>query len=181
MSNAFISDIDIHYYIRYSIIMYTISKIVKKMRHTLIMQQSKTILGNISFFNENQSTTISNLYVNPNYRNYGFGKELLKQGELYSISEKITKNSLIKSNNKHYFKLCAWEPMDAPHIVKFYQNCGYEIDPHAITRYYDDQDRIYELINMTKEVNLNKQCSSNTKHIETVRCKQTSIATHNNL
>lgn len=143
--------------------MYRIYKIVKEMRHTLIMKHNKIILGNISFFNEKESTILSNLYINPNYRKRGLGKELLKQGEIYGISEKITKDSLVVSNNKHYFKLCAWEPLDRPHIVSFYQNFGYDIDPYNITYYYDDQDRIYELTNMTKEINLNEKFSSN-KH-----------------
>ena len=128
-----------------------ISSICKN-RNTLLLKFDNIICGQISYTNKNNTTILSNLYVDPSYRNNGFATRLLKEIETVCISDTSTKQSQIDNSLLHQIKLCAWEPIDKPYLVSFYKRKGFFIDPMEYTRYYDDEDRIFELVEMSKEI-----------------------------
>ena len=128
-----------------------ISSICKN-RNTLLLKFDNIICGQISYTNKNNTTILSNLYVDPSYRNNGFATRLLKEIETVCISDTSTKQSQIDNSLLHQIKLCAWEPIDKPYLVSFYKRKGFFIDPMEYTRYYDDKDRIFELVKMSKEI-----------------------------
>ena len=128
-----------------------ISSICKN-RNTLLLKFDNIICGQISYTNKNNTTILSNLYIDPSYRNNGFATRLLKEIETVCISDTSTKQSQIDNSLLHQIKLCAWEPIDKPYLVSFYKRKGFFIDPMEYTRYYDDEDRIFELVEMSKEI-----------------------------
>ena len=121
-------------------------------RNSIIINNNNIMCGKIYYKNENNVTTISNLYVDSLYRNNGYATELLKTVERSGLNERLTKYSHLITPVIHEFNLCAWEPTDKPHLIPFYEKRGYTIDPNQITSYYDDGDRIFELIKMTKKI-----------------------------
>ena len=123
-----------------------------KNRNNLLLKFDNIICGQISYTNKNNTTILSNLYIEPSYRNNGFATRLLKEIETLCISDNSTKQSQINNSLLHQIKLCAWEPIDKPYLVSFYKRKGFFIDPMEYTRYYDDEDRIFELVEMSKEI-----------------------------
>ena len=128
-----------------------ISSICKN-RNTLLLKFDNIICGQISYTKKNNTTILSNLYIDPSYRNNGFATRLLKEIETVCISDNSTKQSQINNLLLHQIKLCAWEPIDKPYLVSFYKRKGFFIDPMEYTRYYDDEDRIFVLVEMSKEI-----------------------------
>lgn len=122
-----------------------------KNRKTLLLKINETICGRVSYTNNTNTTIISNLYVDPSYRKGGYATKLLQEAEKTAISDKITEKSQLNLTKIYNFKLCAWDPTDKPHLVSFYKKRGYIIDPTHCTHYYDDKDRIFELVEMSKE------------------------------
>lgn len=126
-------------------------KIIKiisiNMRNKIYIKNKNIILGNISYYNKKNNTIISNLNVNKSYRNQGIGTTLLKEVETNALNDSTT-----EIFNKHSFNLCTWDPLDKPYLIPFYEKRGYKINSSNATRYYDDGDRIYELVKMSKEI-----------------------------
>jgi hypothetical protein len=131
----------------------TVLKNCKKI-NTLILNNNNKIYGTVSFINKNNTTIINNLYINPLHTNNGYASKLLKETEIFSISNHITKHSHNSKILTHEFKLCVWEPTDKPHAVSFLKNRGYDINSNNLTKYYDDGDRIFELIEMSKKITI---------------------------
>ena len=125
---------------------------VCKNRKTLLLKINETICGKISYFNQNKTVTISNLYIDPSYRNHGYATKLLEEAEKAAITDITTSQPQLNTRKIINYKLCAWDPSDNPHLVSFYKNRGYTIDPIQYTQYYDDEDRIFELVKMSKEI-----------------------------
>lgn len=123
-----------------------------KNRNTLLLKMNDIIYGNISYTNINNAIVISNLYVHPSYRNHNYGTKLLYEAEKTAISNNITKYSQLHTRKIFDCKLCAWDPIDNPHLISFYKKRGYIIDPIEYTQYYDDGDRIFELVKMSKKI-----------------------------
>ena len=123
-----------------------------KNRKTLLLKINETICGRVSYTNNNTNTTIiSNLYVDPSYRKGGYATKLLQEAEKAAINDNIIEKSQNRKPKIYNFKLCAWDPIDNPYLVSFYKKRGYFIDPSTVTKYYDNEDRIFELVEMTKE------------------------------
>ena len=123
-----------------------------KNRKTLLLKINETICGKISYLNKNNTAIISNLYIDPSYRNYGYATKLLQEAEKAAINDNIIENSQLNLTKIYNYNLCAWDPIDKPHLVSFYKKRGYIIDPTHCTHYYDDKDRIFELVKMSKEI-----------------------------
>jgi GNAT superfamily N-acetyltransferase len=122
-------------------------------RNKLLFHVNNNYCGEISYVNKNNTTIISNLYVEPFYRNKGRATKILKEVEIEGVNNYIKK---LSNNNKildHTFKLCAWEPTDKPHLVSFYEKRGYEVELNKKTKYYDNKDQIFELVEMSKKIN----------------------------
>ena len=122
-------------------------------RNRLLFHVNNNYCGEISYVNKNNTTIISNLYVEPLYRNKGYATKILKEVEIEGVNNYI---KTLSNNNKiieHTFKLCAWEPIDKPQIVSFYEKRGYEVELNKKTKYYDNKDQIFELVEMSKKVN----------------------------
>ncbi len=123
-----------------------------KNRKTLLLKNNEFICGNISYTNMTNKAIISNLYVDPLYRNHGYATKLLQEAEKYAISDNLTCCSQLNTAKIFDYKLCAWDPTDNPYLVSFYKKRGYIIDPTHCTHYYDDKDRIFELVEMSKKI-----------------------------
>ena len=121
-------------------------------RNRLVLHNNNKYCGEISYVNKKNVTIITNLYVDPAYRNNGYATKLLKEAEKSAVSDHILKQSLHCKLIDRNFKLCAWDPIDKPHLVSFYNKNGYKIDATETTKYYDDGDQIFELIKMSKEI-----------------------------
>jgi len=122
-------------------------------RNRLLFHVNNNYCGEISYVNKNNTTIISNLYVEPLYRNKGYATKILKEVEIEGMNNYI---KTLSNNNKiieHTFKLCAWEPIDKPQIVSFYEKRGYEVELNKKTKYYDNKDQIFELVEMSKIIN----------------------------
>ena len=115
-----------------------IIKKFSKYRNKLIL---KNIYGEVSYFIKNNTIILSNLHINEKYRKQGYGSILLNTIEKENPDFKI-------------FKLCAWEPTHSPHVVKFYEKNGYFLDKDAKIEYYDDGETIFDLVPMTKIINI---------------------------
>lgn len=122
--------------------------------NTFIINNNNKVYGKISFINKNNTTIINNLYIDPLYTNNGYASKLLKETEFFGISNHITRHSHNSKILSHEFKLCVWEPTDKPHAVSFLKNRGYNIHSNNMTTYYDDGDRIFELIKMSKKITI---------------------------
>lgn len=122
-------------------------------RNKLLFHVNNNYCGEISYVNKNNTTIISNLYVEPFYRNKGYATKILKEVEIEGVTNY---NEKLSNKNKildHTFKLCAWEQIDKPHLVSFYEKRGYKVELNKKTKYYDNKDQIFELVNMSKKIN----------------------------
>jgi GNAT superfamily N-acetyltransferase len=121
-------------------------------RNRLLLLNNNNYCGEISYMNKNNTTIISNLYVEPSYQNNSYATKLLKVAETAGINEYLKYNFQNNSPFIYIFKLCAWESLNKPYLVYFYEKRGYDINLNNKTHYYDNQDQIFELIKMSKKI-----------------------------
>ena len=115
----------------------------------ITIKKRNIICGSVNYYNKDNTTIISSLHVNEAYRNNGIASKLLREAEQFALEESETELFSI-----HTFKLCAWEPTDSPYLIDFYKKRGYKtsVSSPDFINYYDDGDRIYELVKMSKEI-----------------------------
>ena len=113
----------------------------------ITIKKKNIICGSVNYYNKDNTTIISSLRLNEAYRNNGIASKLLREAEQFALEESQTELFSI-----HTFKLCAWEPTDSPYLIDFYKKKGYKTGVSLSTDYYDDGDRIYELVKMSKEI-----------------------------
>lgn len=113
----------------------------------ITIKKKNIICGSVNYYNKDNTTIISSLRLNEAYRNNGIASKLLREAEQFALEESQTELFSI-----HTFKLCAWEPTDSPYLIDFYKKRGYKTSVSLSTDYYDDGDRIYELVKMSKEI-----------------------------
>jgi GNAT superfamily N-acetyltransferase len=120
------------------------SIIIKKFKYfkTCYLYDNNFKIGQISYTKKNNVTYLNNLFINKEFRNKGHSQKLLNHVYL------LNKNNIIKLN--------VWEPLDNPKLVSYYKKRGYIISNNDKTIYYDDGERIFEIIEMTKYININK-------------------------
>ena len=134
-SNAMVSNDKYNELNLYYITMNIITKNFKYFK-TCYLYNNNVKLGQISYNTKNNTTYLNNLFINIEFRNKGYSQKLLNYVYL------LNKNNIIK--------LFVWEPIDNPKLVNFYKKRGYVITNDTKTVYYDDSERLFEIIEMTK-------------------------------
>lgn len=111
--------------------------VLNKLKQNISMVRKGKTIGSINYYTNKESTYLSNLYVNKEFRRKNIGSKLIKK------VEEINKDSL-------NFKLCAWESTHNPGLIDFYKKNGFILDEQQKPYYYDNEFTVYYLANMYK-------------------------------
>ena len=87
------------------------------------------------------TSSINNLYVNPDFRQEKYGSRILK----------FTESTLKSSHNITNIQLLAHE---LPHdnLTSFFEKNGYVIQPRCSIETYDDEINLFNLVPMSKKL-----------------------------
>jgi len=109
-------------------------------------------IGYVSFYNPIDSsnsisseTSLSKIFVDPNYRSNNFGSKILNLSELY----------LNKNYNTKRLSIVAWIPINIPNnVAVFYERNGYLKNDLFESSIYDNSDIIYDIVPLVKDLKL---------------------------
>jgi len=104
------------------------------------------LIGYVSFFNPKKNsieTSLTKIYIYPNYRHQMFGSSIIKSSELYLNNNfGITNLSIV-----------AWIPNNSYNkVLRFYQKNGYNHNINFKSSIYDNGYDIYDIVPLVKNI-----------------------------